>query len=85
MARRSEPSRAVKVRDLHRTLLTLHFFALALGLVAAFAANRFLTPDRFWAQWIALGWGALFLLHLGLFSRATLATMGGRKRPNQQK
>jgi len=66
-------------RDLHRRWLTLHFIALAIGLVALFLGNRFLTPDRFWAHWPALGWGILFTAHLVIFARATLATMGGRR------
>ena len=79
MGKRSGPSRAFMRRDLHRRWLTLHFILLAIGLVALFLANRFLTPDRFWAQWAALGWGTLFAAHLVIFSRATLATMGGRR------
>jgi hypothetical protein len=71
--------RAVKIRDNHRTYLTAHFFLLALGLCAAFGVNRFVTPEHFWAHWVALAWGIVFLLHLGIFARATLATMGGRK------
>src|SRR5207248_2954893 len=50
------------------------------GLLACAIANRMLTPDRFWVQWIALAWGGLFAVHLWVFSRSTLATMGGRRR-----
>jgi hypothetical protein len=71
--------RAVSVRDAHRTWLTTHFFVAVVGLGVAFVLNRFVTPERFWAGWVALGWGALFLVHLGVFARATLSTMGGRK------
>jgi hypothetical protein len=79
VAQRSGPSRALLRRDLHRRWLTLHFLVLSIGLVALVLANRFLTPDRFWAHWAALGWGGLFVTHLVVFSRATLATMGGRR------
>jgi len=71
--------RAVRIRDNHRKWLTAHFFLLAAGLTAAFLVNRFVTPDVFWAHWVALGWGAVFAVHLGVFARATLATMGGRR------
>ncbi len=81
MALRIEPSRAVRIRDQHRTWLTVHFLMLAGGLVAAFAANRFLTPETLWAQWVALAWGLAFAAHVAVFARATLATMGGRKKP----
>ena len=30
-------------------------------------------------EWVALTWGALFVVHLWIFSRGTLATMGGRR------
>jgi hypothetical protein len=77
---RSGPSRAFRVRDTHRTWLTLHFVLLVAGLGAAFVANRFLDPDRFWAHWVALAWGVVFLGHLAVFARSTLATMGGKRR-----
>jgi hypothetical protein len=73
------PGRAVTIRDSHRKWLTAHFFLLIVGLAASFAINRFVTPDEFWAHWVALGWGAVFLVHLAVFARATLATMGGRR------
>lgn len=60
-------------------LLTVHALVMITGLLACAFANRVYTPDRFWVQWVALAWGALFLGHLALFSRGTLATMGGRK------
>jgi len=69
-----------RIRDRHRTWLTGHFFALAAGLAVAFAINRFVTPSVFWAQWLALAWGVLFAAHLAVFARATLATMGGRRK-----
>jgi len=78
MARRSGPSRAFLTRDSQRRLLTAHFVAFLGGLVAAFLANRAYTPERFWAQWVALGWGALLAAHGVHFARITLATMGSR-------
>jgi hypothetical protein len=65
-------------RDFHRRWLTLHFVLLAGGLAALFLANRFLTPERFWAHWAAAAWGAVFAAHVVVFSRATLRTMGRR-------
>ncbi len=50
------------------------------GLLACALLNRLYTPERFWVQWVALAWGALFLLHLALFSRGTLATMAGKRK-----
>jgi len=78
--KRNQPGRAVQVRDRHRSFLTVHFFLLAAGLAAAFAVNRFVTPTVFWAQWVALAWGVLFAAHLAVFGRATLQTMGGRRK-----
>ena len=60
-------------------LLTVHALLMIFGLTACALANRMLSPGHFWVQWVALAWGALFLVHLGFFSRDTLATMG-RKR-----
>ncbi len=80
---RSTPNRAVRIRDAHRTWLTIHFVLALLGLVAAFVANRFLTPDYFWAHWVALGWGVAFAIHFAVFARATLATMGGHRGRSQ--
>ena len=80
MAARTGPSRAFQTRDAHRIYLTAHFFLLVVGLAATFMVNRFVSPQRFWAQWVALGWGALFLAHLAVFARGTLATMGGKGR-----
>ena len=77
---REQPGRSVRIRDRHRTWLTAHFFLLAAGLAVAFLVNRFVTPGRFWAQWVAVAWGALFAAHVVVFARATLATMGGRQK-----
>ena len=79
MARRSGPSRAFRTRDAHRRWLTLHFACFLAGMVGAFFANRALTPDTFWVQWVALGWGALLAAHGIHFARGTLATMGGSR------
>ena len=77
---RSAPSKGFLAREQHRVLLTVHALVMISGLLACAFVNRRLSPDRFWVQWVALAWGALFLVHLAIFSRGTLATMGGRKR-----
>ena len=61
-------------------LLTIHAPVMISGLLACALLNRRLSPDRLWVQWVALGWFALFFAHLWIFSRGTLATMGGRRR-----
>ena len=76
---RSKPSKGFLAREQHRVALTLHAFAMIAGLLACAVVNRMKTPDRFWVQWVALAWGAVFLVHLAVFSRSTLATMGGRQ------
>ena len=75
-----KPSKGFLAREHHRAALTLHAFAMIAGLLACAAVNRMRTPQHFWVQWVALAWGALFLVHLVMFSRGTLATMGGRDR-----
>ncbi|HTO96960.1 MAG TPA: hypothetical protein VMK66_07940 [Myxococcales bacterium] len=70
------PGKGFLVREHHRALLTLHALVMLSGLLACAALNRRLSPDRLWVQWVALGWGAVFLVHLWIFSRGTLATMG---------
>ena len=77
MTRRTKPSRAFLVRDRHRNLLVVHFFAALAGTAMLMLFNRFVVPGVFWAHWVALAWAALFLVHFGWFSRATIATMGG--------
>lgn len=77
---RSKPSQGFLAREQHRMALTLHALVMIAGLVACAAINRMKTPDRFWVHWVALAWGAIFLVHLAIFSRGTLATMGGRER-----
>ena len=74
---RSAPSKGFLAREQHRVLLTVHALVMISGLLACALLNRRYSPDRFWVQWVALGWGALFLVHLAVFSRGTLATMGG--------
>ena len=61
-------------------LLTIHALVMISGLLGCALLNRRLSPDRLWVQWVALGWFTLFLVHLWIFSRGTLATMGGRRR-----
>jgi hypothetical protein len=75
---RTKPSPGFLAREHHRAALTLHALVMIAGLLACALINRMKTPDRFWVQWVALAWGALFLVHLAIFSRGTLATMGGR-------
>lgn len=79
MAARTGPSRAFRTRESHRRWLTLHFAAFLAGMVGAFFANRSLTPDVFWMQWVALGWGVLLVAHGIHFARGTMATMGGSR------
>jgi hypothetical protein len=68
-------------RERQRVLLTVHALLMISGLLACALLNRRLSPDRFWVQWVALAWGALFAGHLWVFSRSTLATMGKPRRP----
>ena len=42
-----------------------------------FGVNRFATPDKLWAHWVAIAWMPLLLVHGVVFARSTLATMGG--------
>ena len=67
-------------RERQRVLLTVHALLMISGLLACALVNRRFSPDRFWVQWVALVWGALFLVHLWWFSRGTLATMGRTRR-----
>jgi hypothetical protein len=77
---RTKPSKGFLAREQHRVLLTIHALLMIFGLLACAVVNRRFSPERFWVQWVALGWGALFLVHLAVFSRGTLATMGGSRR-----
>jgi ABC-type Fe3+-siderophore transport system permease subunit len=76
---RTSQSKGFLAREHHRVLLTVHALVMIFGLVACAFLNRVFTPDRFWVQWVALAWGALFLAHLAIFFRGTLATMGGKR------
>ncbi len=68
------------MREDHRAGLLLHAIAMMAGILAAAMANRFVSPERLWFQWVALAWGLAFGFHLWRFSRGTLATMGGSRR-----
>jgi len=68
-----------RVRENHRILLTIHALVMISALLACAVLNRRFSPERFWVQWVALGWAALFAAHLWVFSRGTLATMGRRR------
>lgn len=76
---RTTPSKGFLAREQHRVALTVHALVMISGLSLCALLNRMRTPDRLWVQWVALGWGALFLLHLWFFSRGTLSTMGRRR------
>ncbi len=71
--------RAFARREAHRRALNLHTVLLVVGVLALFGVNRFLTPERLWAHWVALAWGVVFVGHLFLFARGTMATMGGKR------
>jgi hypothetical protein len=73
------PGKGFLVRESHRFLLTIHALVMISGLLACALLNRRFSPDRFWVQWVAIGWGAAFAAHLWVFSRGTLATMGRRR------
>lgn len=75
-----QPGRAIRVRDKARKGLARHFYLMVLGIVVAFGINRFVSPERFWAHWVALAWGVVFLVHLAAFSKTTMATMGGGRK-----
>lgn len=76
---RTTPSKGFLAREQHRVLLTVHALVMIAGLLFLALVNRRLSPGRFWVQWVALGWAALFFAHLVVFFRGTLATMGRRK------
>lgn len=76
---RSGPSKGFIAREQHRALLTAHALLMISGLLICAVLNRRLSPERFWVQWVAIAWGALFLAHLVSFSRGTLATMGKKR------
>jgi len=72
------PGRGFLVRENHRVLLTIHALVMVSGLLACALLNRRLSPERLWVQWVAIAWGAVFAVHLWIFARGTLATMGRR-------
>ena len=78
---RSGPSRGFLAREQQRVLLTIHALVMIAGLLACAVVNRMRSPERLWVQWVALAWGAVFLVHLWAFSRSTLATM--QRRPGR--
>ncbi|MFL5014562.1 hypothetical protein [Rhizobium sp.] len=65
-----------RVRERHRVLLTIHALLMIFGVLVCAVLNRRFSPDRFWVHWVALVWGVAFLVHLWVFARGTLATMG---------
>ncbi|RMG20005.1 MAG: hypothetical protein D6729_03845 [Deltaproteobacteria bacterium] len=67
------------MRDAHRRSLTAHFVLMVSGLALLALANRMLSPATLWVHWAALAWGLLFVGHLVLFERGTMATMGRRR------
>ncbi len=77
---RTVPSKGFLAREQHRVLLTVHALVMISGLLACALLNRVYSPGRFWVQWVALVWAAIFLAHLAVFSRGTLATMGGKRK-----
>jgi len=71
--------RAFATREIHRRALNTHLALMLVGLAVVFFANRALSPDHFWAHWVALAWAAVFVVHLAIFAKGTLATMGGNR------
>jgi hypothetical protein len=61
-------------------MLMIHVVLGVAALVGLFALNRFVTPDRFWAHWVALAWLPALLAHGVVFARSTLQTMGAGRR-----
>ena len=76
---RTSPTKGFVAREHHRVLLTVHALVMITGLLACAFVNRVYSPERFWVQWVALLWAAVFLVHFAIFSRETIATMGGRR------
>ena len=56
------PGKGFLVREHHRTLLTVHALVMISGLLTCAVLNRRFSPDRFWVQWVALGWGIAFVV-----------------------
>jgi hypothetical protein len=76
---RTSPSKGFLAREQHRVLLTVHALVMITALLGCALLNRIYSPERFWVQWVALVWAALFAVHLFVFSRETIATMGKRR------
>ncbi|MFL5392351.1 MAG: 2TM domain-containing protein [Myxococcales bacterium] len=83
MSPRTRPAKGFATRERHRVALTAHAFLMIAVLLACALANRMLTPDRFWVQWVALAWAVGFGVHVWIFSRGTMATMGRRRAPGR--
>jgi len=77
--------RAFARREAHRKALNVHLLIMCVGMLSAFLANRFLTPDHFWAHWFALAWAVAFVFHLGIFARGTISTMGGKSKTQDER
>jgi hypothetical protein len=77
---RTRPSKGFETREGHRMALVLHALVMISCLLALAVLNRMRTPEVLWVQWAALAWGVVFAVHLWVFSRGTLATMGGAKK-----
>ncbi len=79
MGRPKKPSRAFRRRDYHRRMLTMHVTLGVVLVLAMFAVNRFATPDRLWAHWVAVAWLPVLTFHAVVFAKSTLATMGSQR------
>ncbi len=76
------PSPGFLLRERHRQHLTLHAVAMLFVLMVLVALNRRFSPAFIWVHWVAMAWFAIFLVHLAIFSRETLASMTRkRERP----
>lgn len=75
---RQGTNQAFRRRDFHRRMLTFHFAIMLVVVLGLLAVNRFVTPDDFWAHWVAVAWAPLLLIHGVIFARSTLATLAGR-------
>lgn len=76
---RSRPSKGFEAREQHRMLLVLHALVMIAGLAACALLNRLRSPERLWVHWVGLAWLLIFAGHLWVFSRGTIATMGGKR------
>lgn len=60
-------------------MLTAHVAIGTAVVLGLFAVNRFVTPERMWAHWVALAWVPALAVHAVVFARSTLSTMGRRR------